>query len=416
MKRSQEILTLSTVIAMFFTSSTWAGNGPPIENRQLNCTENGECTNNQQQQSLAGNYLTDSEDAFLSEPKQANSDNGAHNNQQGSQENCMDEDCSLLELAEISEAEIATLLFMREEEKMARDVYITLYEVWQTQIFTNISQAEQRHMEQIKALMDGYELPDSALEEIGLFANSDIQALYDSLIERGSISQLEAFQVGALVEEVDIADLENAIAETENPALEKLYTNLMNGSYSHLRSFVRNIESLDNTYQVQYLPQEEVDYILNPATANPGIAINVDDSQITATNAQFKPLIKNQNGSHNNGAVFAQNDEITLATTFRPDTTHIGQNADLLTAATFTPVGDNRQSMFMRGKNGNWQQWDGDLNNVVVSQTQQKLSVNQRFEIYQGSLPAGKYQISTAYRLQNGTFILDEQPMNFSVK
>ncbi|MCK5876758.1 MAG: DUF2202 domain-containing protein [Candidatus Marithrix sp.] len=403
MKRSHEILTLSTAIAMLLASSAWAGNGP---NK----------SNNSQNRSLAGTCVTDSTNTCLAESRADNSKNWRNNYQQGSQANCTDENCSSLELAEISEAEAITLAFMREEEKMARDVYITLYETWQTPLFVNISKAEQQHMDQIKALLDSYELPDPATEEVGVFTNSDIQALYDSLIERGSISQIEALQVGALVEEVDIADLEKAIAETENSALERMYTNLMNGSYNHLRGFVRNIEYLDYTYQVQHLPQETVDDILNPAAVSRGIGINANDSRMVATGAQFKPLIQNQNGRYNNGAVLAKDDDVTLGTTFQPDTTHIGQQVDLLTVATFTPAGSDKQGMYMRDKTGNWQQWDGDLNNAVASQTQQRLNANQNVNIYQGKLPAGRYQVSTGYRLQDGISILNGQPMDFSVE
>ena len=269
-------------------------------------------------------------------------------------------------------------------------------------------------MDQIKELLDRYELPDPATEEIGVFNNSEIQALYNSLIERGKTSQIEALQVGALVEEVDISDLEKAIAETENPALERMYTNLMNGSYNHLRGFVRNIEYLDYTYQVQYLPQETVDNILNPTTVSRGIGIN--NSKMVATSSQFKPSIQNRNGRYNNGSVLAKEDEVTLDTTFQPDAAHVGQQADLLTTATFTPAGSNKQGMYMRNNSGNWQQWDGDLNNAVASQTQQRLNASQNVNIYQGKLPAGRYQVSTGYRLQDGTSILNGQPMDFSVE
>jgi hypothetical protein len=137
---------------------------------------------------------------------------------------------------------------------------------------------------------------------------------------------------------------------------------------------------------------------------------------MVATNAQFKPLIKNRNGRYNNGAILAKDDEVTLGTTFQPDTAHIGQQVDLLTTAIFTSAGSNKQNMYMRDTTGNWQQWDGDLNNVVASQTQQRLNINQSIDIYQGRLPAGKYQVSTGYRLQDGTAILNGQPMDFLVE
>jgi hypothetical protein len=425
MKRHQKILSLSIAMAMIFASSARAGNGngnsvvdEPLSN---SCIADGTCTPNSQElgQPLAGTCLTDPESTCLPEPTENNSQNWQNNRQAGSQANCIaDGTCSLPDgtLAEISEAEVTTLYFMREEEKMARDVYIALYQIWQTPIFANISKSEQQHMDQIKLLLDSYELPDPASEETGVFTNPDIQVLYDSLVERGRTSQIEALQVGALIEEVDIADLQDAIAETENPALERTYTNLMNGSYNHLRGFVRNIEYLGYAYQAQKLPEEEVDEILNPAVVSRGIGINATNSQFVATDAQFKPSIKNQKGFQGNGATLAQGDEITLSATFQPDTKDVGQNADLLTVATFTPKGDGEKMMFMRDENGGWQNWDGNLDNLTATQTQQQLRENQRLPIHQGQLPVGRYQISMGYRLQNGTIILNGQPIDFSVE
>jgi hypothetical protein len=388
MKHHQKIFRLSTAMAIILASSAWAGNG------NGNGNGNGGSMGN-------------------------NSQNWRDNGQQSLSANCTaDGSCSSLEqpLAELSEAETTTLLFMREEEKMARDVYISLYDVWQTPIFTNISKAEQQHMDQLKLLLDSYELSDPASEETGVFTNQDIQTLYNTLVERGRTSQTEALKVGALIEEVDIEDLQNAIAATENPALQTTYTNLMNGSYNHLRGFVRNLEYLDYVYQAQILPQEEVDDILNPTVVSLGIGLNTDGSQLLATDAQFKPLIKNQNGFQSNGAVLAPSDTTTVGATFQADTAHIGKNADFLTMATFTPMGSNQEMMFMRDESGAWQRWEGDLNNLTVFQTQQQLQEVQQVSIHQGQLPVGRYQILVGYRLQDGTIILNGQPIDFSVE
>jgi hypothetical protein len=430
MKHRQKKLSLSAaIIAMSFASSAWAGNGGPASaDRPLNgtCTAyaDGTCTPqgvpqggkaDPQGRPLAGTCSQDGpQGACLQEPNRNNSQNSQGNYQQGP--HCPTDGTCLLDqpLAELSEAETTTLSFMREEEKLARDVYITLYEEWQRPIFANISKAEQQHMDQIKSLLDRYELPDPASEEVGVFTNTDLQDLYDRLVERGRTSQIEALQVGALIEEVDISDLQNAIAETDNPVLQKMYSNLMNGSYNHLRAFVRNIEFLDYAYQAQSLSQDEVDNILN-AVVSRGLGIKVGDSQFVATNAQFKHSLKNKNGHHANGAIFAQSDEVTLGATFQPDIAHLGQNADLLTVATFTPMNSNRQMMFMADNKGVWQKWDGDFNKLTATQTQQRLHAELRLNVYQGPLPAGRYQISVGYRLQD-KMIIYGQPMSFSVE
>ena len=104
-------------------------------------------------------------------------------------------------------------------------------------------------------------LPDP-IQDTGVFTNGELQSLYDSLLTQGSQSVLEALKVGALIEEVDIEDLQIAIAETENPALLQVYSNLLKGSENHLRAFVRQIEFLGETYNAQHFSQEIVDEIL----------------------------------------------------------------------------------------------------------------------------------------------------------
>lgn len=48
-------------------------------------------------------------------------------------------------LGTLEEKEIEHITYIREEEKLARDVYLTLYELYQASIFENISESEQRH-------------------------------------------------------------------------------------------------------------------------------------------------------------------------------------------------------------------------------------------------------------------------------
>lgn len=163
------------------------------------------------------------------------------------------------EIEELSEGEINGLLFMREEEKLARDVYIKLYELWNIRVFDNISQSEQKHMNAVKILLDRYSLTDPiANNEIGIFVNSDLQELYENLMEQGSNSILDALKVGAAIEEIDILDLEKQINEvTDNEDINIVYSNLLRGSKNHLRAFVRNIAAQGEEYSPVYL---DIDY------------------------------------------------------------------------------------------------------------------------------------------------------------
>jgi hypothetical protein len=145
-------------------------------------------------------------------------------------------DIASIPASDLNAEEAAGLLFMREEEKLARDVYNQMFTLWGTQKFQNIASSEQQHMDQIKLLMDRYTLTDPALAP-GQFTDANLQALYNQLIAQGSISQTEALKVGALVEQTDIADLQARLAKTDNADIQLVYNNLMNASYNHLAAF-----------------------------------------------------------------------------------------------------------------------------------------------------------------------------------
>lgn len=166
-------------------------------------------------------------------------------------------------------AETETLLFVREEEKLARDVYLTLYNQWGSNIFQNIANnGEQQHMDAIKVLVDafGYVDPVSS-NEVGAFTDAEILKLYNDLVARGMTSSQEALMVGGFIEEYDIKDLQDAIDEakqgTNQAAVIQTYDSLLCGSRNHLRSFVGQIEKDGLVYQAQHVSQATVDAIVN---------------------------------------------------------------------------------------------------------------------------------------------------------
>ncbi len=167
-------------------------------------------------------------------------------------------------VGEPSEEEIADLLFMREEEKLAYDVYTVLYEQYGLQIFTNIAASEQKHTDAILMLLDRFGQEDPVGDNgPGEFSNEDLQTLYNDLIDSGSQSLTDALLVGLAIEEIDILDLEEAIARTELPSILMVYGNLLKGSHNHLRAFVRVYESqTGEVYEPRWLSQEAYDEIL----------------------------------------------------------------------------------------------------------------------------------------------------------
>jgi hypothetical protein len=168
-------------------------------------------------------------------------------------------------VSSLSQVEQTDLLFMREEEKLARDVYLTLYETWRLAVFSNIASSEQSHMDALLKLLRTYRLPDPAAgNAIGEFTNPALQSLYDTLMEKGQLSALDALQVGGIIEETDMRDLAGAIERSDNTDIDATYENLLCGSRNHLRAFARNLESMTGQpYAALVLTQEEVDVILN---------------------------------------------------------------------------------------------------------------------------------------------------------
>jgi len=167
----------------------------------------------------------------------------------------------------LSDSEVSGLLYMREEEKLAHDVYAIFYSLYETQNFQNISQSELTHTEVIKTLIDRYGLTDPASGKMGVFTNPDLQVLYNDLIPPGGQSFAEVLKVGVAIEEVDILDLQEYLAQTDNEDLQTVYKNLLLGSENHLRAFVsRYSTEAGEIYTPQYLSLEAFQAIINAGT------------------------------------------------------------------------------------------------------------------------------------------------------
>jgi len=169
--------------------------------------------------------------------------------------------------ADLSDTETAHLVFMREEEKLARDTYITLNQTWGLTVFSNIAGSEQTHMDAILSMLDLYGVADPVHSDaVGSFTNTTLAGLYVDLVENGQVSLLDALFIGAFIEEVDMRDIQVAIDETTQADIIAVYENLLAGSINHLRAFVNQIELLDVEYVAQVLDQSEVDAILGKST------------------------------------------------------------------------------------------------------------------------------------------------------
>lgn len=163
----------------------------------------------------------------------------------------------------LSELEKTNLLLMREEEKLARDVYLYAYDLYGTQIFSNISGSEQVHMDKILELLDAYGLTDPVNSAKGVFSNPELQTLYNALTAKCDLSLEDALLAGATIEDLDIFDLDEALAATSRADITSAYELLKCGSENHMRAFSKQLNNRGITYTPQFISQSDYDTILS---------------------------------------------------------------------------------------------------------------------------------------------------------
>ena len=184
---------------------------------------------------------------------------GGNGSQAGSTQNLI----GAIPAQDLSATERATLLFMREEEKLARDVYRTMFAKWGVRVFANIAVSEERHTNAIKALLERYSVADPVKDDSpGVFSDPALGRLYGDLVAEGFTSIAAAYKVGAMIEDLDIRDLDAAIAGADNADLDAVYGNLRAGSENHLRAFAAQLAVLGEIYRPQYMTQSQLDDIL----------------------------------------------------------------------------------------------------------------------------------------------------------
>jgi len=161
-----------------------------------------------------------------------------------------------LPVGDLDDDEATAVLFLREEEKLARDVYLTLSLSWDLPVFSRIARSEQRHMDLVGLLLDRYGLADPVGDDvIGQFDNSDLDALFDELVAAGQRSLVDALAVGATIEDLDLADLDAMLLASNDLDVDLIAENLAAGSRNHLRAFVGALADQGVTYAPQYLDE-----------------------------------------------------------------------------------------------------------------------------------------------------------------
>jgi len=169
------------------------------------------------------------------------------------------------------------LMYLHDQEKLARDINRTFYYTWGKPIFASIAESEQRHMNVLRAILDYYYL--SALvetDEVGVFGAHHHTEAFTDLVNQGEVSLTEAYRAVGYLEEWDIREIRGSIEFTQDQALIDTFSNLLAGARNHLRVFAARSNSLGYAYQAQMLKQSEVDDICSgfEAIPGPGFSIN----------------------------------------------------------------------------------------------------------------------------------------------
>jgi hypothetical protein len=166
----------------------------------------------------------------------------------------------------LNATEQSSLAYMREEEKLAHDAYVYLDGLWGSSLraFGNIANSESTHAEAVRQLLLRYNQADPAATlGAGEFANATLQGLYRQLTVAGIPTLIDALKVGAAIEELDMVDINRALADIDNQDIRLVYDNLLKGSRNHLRAFVKTLAQQGVVYTPQYLPQADFDAIVS---------------------------------------------------------------------------------------------------------------------------------------------------------
>ncbi|MBP6446320.1 MAG: DUF2202 domain-containing protein [Saprospiraceae bacterium] len=167
-------------------------------------------------------------------------------------------------VSKLTDQEKLDLIFLRQEEKLAHDVYVYAFKKYGITIFNNISNSEQTHITNMTDLLTKYKIvdPASGLQE-GEFADFQLQTLYYQLITKVNISLKDALEAGATIEDLDISDIQSFYKNTTKADIIQVYELLTCGSRNHLRGFTGQLKTLGSSYTPQFLTDGEYQTILS---------------------------------------------------------------------------------------------------------------------------------------------------------
>ena len=163
--------------------------------------------------------------------------------------------------ADLTADEIEFIYAVREDEKVARDLYFSFFGTFGLKPFENIGKAEDNHIKATEKLFDYYEIDYPALSENGKFENAIRQKLFDSLLLKGT-PELEAFKVMAMLEESNIVEYGEVLKTIANPNIKIVIENLARASANHFKAAIRQITALGGTYTPAIMTQEQYEAVI----------------------------------------------------------------------------------------------------------------------------------------------------------
>jgi hypothetical protein len=167
----------------------------------------------------------------------------------------------------LSAAESQSLTYIREEEKLAHDVYAVAATQWGLNTFVNIGTSETMHQQAMNALLTRYGVTDPVAGMAdGQFNQQAFTALYTQLSDKTRLSLVDALQVGLEIEELDIKDIETEKLGVDNADIRYAYDELLRGSRNHLRAFWKQLQQRGGNYTPSHITQAQFDAIASSAT------------------------------------------------------------------------------------------------------------------------------------------------------
>ena len=215
-----------------------------------------------------------------------------------------------------------SLTYMKDEERLASDLYLNLYNYYKNYSDLEIKQlnniatnTENDQISIIKSLVKRYDLNSSEPQDVnisrGVYENQVIQDLYDKFYAIGQNSQEEALKVGCMVEVTDINDLDKYISlakESNATDIETAFKALRDGSYHNYWTFDQTLKNLgvtDGCYdeENELLTNKEEAYPKNNANAKKYMQNHNDNSE----HAQSHNDNVEHTQNHNDMKKYAQN-------------------------------------------------------------------------------------------------------------